>query len=127
MLRYTTNKFFLRVPAEAFTRSGMKRVNTGPTNSLDSWMQMPIRNVLQFEPVYELSYDAFPDYSYQAFQGVKVDQKTSKLMRIRAHVRISKYYGFDPWVCADKTDQRVRDHLDTVAPTLEEEIPENFK
>ena len=60
MLRCTTNKFFLQVPAEAFSRSGTRRVNTGPTNRLDSWMQMPIRNVLHFEPVYELSYDAFP-------------------------------------------------------------------
>ena len=96
MLRYTTNKFFLRAPAEAFTRSGMKRVNTGPTNRLDSWMQMAIRNVLHFEPAHQLSYDAFSDYSYQEFQGIKVDRKASKAMRIRARARISKYYDSTP-------------------------------
>ena len=96
MLRCTTNRFFLQVPAEAFSRSGTRRVNTGPTNRLDSWMQMAIRNVLHFEPAHQLSYDAFLDYSYQAFQGVKVDRKVPKATRIGARARISKYYDSTP-------------------------------
>ena len=80
-----------------------------------------------FTPVHGLSYDvAFPDYSYQEFQGVKVDQKATDAERLAARTRISKYYGFDPQTAVTKVDSQAWAHL-PVTPTKDAGLPETFK
>ena len=80
-----------------------------------------------FTPVHELSYDvSFPDYSYQEFQGVKVDQKATDAERIAARTRISKYYGFDPQTAATKVDSEAWAHL-PVTPAKDAGLPKTFK
>ena len=80
-----------------------------------------------FTPVHALSYDvAFPDYSYQEFQGVKVDQNATDAERIAARARISKYYGFDPQTAATKVDSEAWAHL-PVTPAKDAGLPETFK
>jgi len=80
-----------------------------------------------FTPVLELSYDvAFPDYSYQEFQGVKVDQKATDAERLAARTRISKYYGFDPQTAVTKVDSQAWAHL-PVTSAKDAGLPKTFK
>ncbi|KAL4070071.1 common central domain of tyrosinase-domain-containing protein [Scleroderma yunnanense] len=74
-----------------------------------------------------LTAKAYPKYySYQEFQGVKVDQDAADAERVAARARIAKFYGFDPQTAATQIDSEAWAHL-PVTPAKDAGLPESFK